>query len=131
MEQFQEAMISVCLALIPVITTYIIALIRKKTAEINTNINNAEVTKYTNLLENTVENVVKTISETYTKALKADGKFDTAAANEAFDMAVKNTLNVIGESGLEILKTAYGDVDELIRNLIEKNVASQKVNSNS
>jgi ribosomal protein L22 len=119
-------MVTVVLTLIPVVVGYLVALLRKKTAEINANINNAEVTKYTNILESTVENVVHTIAETFTKEIKAKGAFDTATANEAFDMAMKNTLNVIGENGLTILKEVYGDVDELIRNLIEKNVAKMK-----
>lgn len=126
MNQFQDVMISVCLVLIPVISSYLVALLRKKTAELNTKICNEEVNKYMCLLEKTVENVVETIAETYTKELKAKGNFDTATANEAFDMAMKNTVNVLGENGLIILKQAYGDVDELIRNLIEKNVAKMK-----
>lgn len=126
MNQFQDVMISVCLVLIPVISSYLVALLRKKTAELNTKICNEEVNKYTCLLEKTVENVVETIAETYIKELKAKGSFDTARANEAFDMAMKNIVNVLGENGLIILKQAYGDVDELIRNLIEKNVAKMK-----
>lgn len=126
MNQFQDVMTNVCLTLIPVVVGYIIAFLRKKTAELNTKICNEEVNKYTCLLEKTVENVVETIAETYTKELKAKGSFDTATANEAFDMAMKNTVNVLGENGLIILKQAYGDVDELIRNLIEKNVAKIK-----
>lgn len=126
MEQYQSVIINIVLTLIPVIVAYMIALLKKKTAEINSNINNAEITKYINLLEVTVENVVKTVSETYTKQLKQANKFDETTANEAFEMAKNNTLNVLGENGLIILKTAYGDVDELIKNLIEKNVAKQK-----
>lgn len=126
MEQYQDLLVNVCYTLIPILAAFIATWLKKKTTLINEQMKNDTAKKYINILERTVENSVIMIGETYVKSLKAFGKFDVSTANIAYDECYKNVVNILGETGVTTLNEVYADLDLVIKNLIEKNVAWNK-----
>lgn len=125
-EQVQEIIINAVLLLVPVLVSYLIAFIKKKTDELQNKINKDEVNKYIDILESTVLNVVTCVEQTFVKQIKEKGEFNKEFAEEAFEEAKKSILNILGTSGVEVLQTAYGDIDELLKALIESAVKKIK-----
>lgn len=125
-EQVQEIIINAILLLVPVLVGYLVAFIKKKTDELQNKINKDEVYKYIDILESTVINVVTTIQETFVQTLKDKGEFSEQFAVEAYEKARTDILNILGTSGVEVLQTAYGDLDILLKSLIESAVKKIK-----
>ncbi len=126
MEQYQELLVNVCITLIPVLATFIATWLSKKTQQIKEQIKNDTAYKYIDLLERTVQDSVAMFSETVVKKLKESGDFDNATGIAIFDECRENVLNILGETGVTVLNEVYADLDLVIKNLIEKNVAKQK-----
>ena len=125
-EQVQEIIINAVLLLVPVLVGYLVTFIKKKTEELQNKINKDEVNKYIDILESTVVNVVTCVQETFVKTLKEKGEFNEEFAKEAYETARTNILNILGTSGVEVLQTAYGDLDILLKSLIEAAVKKIK-----
>ena len=125
-EQIQEIIINAILLLVPVLVGYLATFIKKKTEELQNKINKDEVNKYIGILESTVVNVVTCVQETFVKTLKEKGEFNEEFAKEAYETAKTDILNILGEAGVTTLQTAYGDIDILLKALIEAAVKKIK-----
>jgi len=125
-EQVQEIIINAILLLVPVLVGYLVAFIKKKTDELQNKINKDEVYKYIDILESTVVNVVTCVQETFVQTLKDKGEFNEEFAKEAYVTAKTDILNILGEAGVTTLQTAYGDIDILLKALIEAAVKKIK-----
>lgn len=125
-EQIQEIIINAILLLVPVLVGYLATFIKKKTDELQNKINKDEVNKYIDILESTVVNVVTCVQETFVQTLKNKGEFNEEFAIEAYEKAKTDILNILGEAGVATLQTAYGDIDVLLKVLIEAAVKKIK-----
>ena len=125
-EQIQEIIINAILLLVPVLVGYLATFIKKKTDELQNKINKDEVNKYIDILESTVVNVVTCVQETFVQTLKNKGEFNEEFAIEAYEKAKTDILNILGEAGVTTLQTAYGDIDVLLKVLIEAAVKKIK-----
>lgn len=125
-EQVQEIIINAVLLLVPVLVGYLVTFIKKKTEELQNKINKDEVNKYIGILESTVVNVVTCVQETFVQTLKDKGEFNEEFAKEAYVTAKTDILNILGEAGVTTLQTAYGDIDILLKVLIEAAVKKIK-----
>lgn len=125
-EQIQEVIINAALLLIPVLVSYLIAFMKKKTDELQNKINKEEVNKYIDILGSTVVNVVTSVQETFVQALKDKGEFNEDFALEAYEMARVDILNILGEAGVTTIQSAFGDIDTLLKSLIETAVKKIK-----
>ena len=125
-EQVQEIIINAVLLLVPVLVGYLVTFIKKKTEELQNKINKDEVNKYIDILESTVVNVVTCVQETFVQTLKDKGEFNEEFAKEAYVTAKTDILNILVEAGVTTLQTAYGDIDILLKALIEAAVKKIK-----
>jgi hypothetical protein len=123
---YQKIVTDIILTLIPIIVTFLITLIRKKTAEIESKINNKEVEKYLGILEKAVESSVINISSTYVDALKKNNSFGEDEAKIAMELATNKVISILGTSGYEVLSEVHGDINQLVESLIEKYVVWNK-----
>ncbi len=112
--------------LLGVLTTYAVALIRKKTDEIKQTTDNELYKKYLSMLEETVINCVIATNQTYVETLKKEGKFDMAAQKEAFERTYKAVLAILAKDAQLYLSAALGDLDKYISELIEAAVNQNK-----
>ena len=105
--------------ILPVISTFIIVLLKKKTSEISQNIKNDEIKKYINIAEDAVYTAVTAVTQTYVMTLKKENAFTEEAQEEAFETAKAKSLLIMGQSAQEALELVYGDLNEWLNNKIE------------
>ncbi len=113
--------------LIPVVSAYIIAFLKKKTKELENSINSKVLNKYIDTAENAISTAVTSVAQTYTDSLKKkNGMLNPDEQKAAFEMAKLKTVRIIGDAGLEALKSAYSDIDTWLDNRIEYYVSQNK-----
>lgn len=116
----------VLIPILPVITAYIVALLRKKISEIDSKIKDDTLKKYLNIAETLIENSVIVVSQTFVDELKKKNIFDKAAQSEAFEMAKQKILSALSESVKLALSEVYGDLEKYVDSRIEYYVRRNK-----
>ena len=112
--------------LLGVLTTYLVMLIRKKTAEIVGNDADAKTKKYVQMLSDTITNCVIATNQTYVDTLKDKNAFDEEAQKVAFEKTYQAIVKTLNEEAYKYLQNVYGDLDEYIKTRIESEVKMQK-----
>ena len=108
--------------LLAIAVACLVAYIKSKTDELNEKHNNELLTKYTNMLSQTVIDCVITTNQTYVEALKGQNKFDEEAQKKAFEMTYNSVLTILNEDAKEYLASIYGDLGAYLTTLIEAEV---------
>lgn len=109
----------ILIPVLPIITVYVVALLRKKTADIEAKISSDTAKKYISIAENTIETCVTAVSQTYVETLKKDGTFDSAAQAEAFEMCKQRILSILSDEVKSSLSNLQGDINAYIDSKIE------------
>lgn len=112
--------------LLGIITAYIVAFIRAKTAELKTTNSNEILVKYLDMLSTTVIECVIATNQTYVNALKGQNAFDEAAQKVAFQKTYDAVIAVLSDDAKEYLTHVYGDLTVFITNMIEAEVNRNK-----
>lgn len=113
--------------LLGILVTCLVVFIKSKTKELNERHDVELLTKYTNMLSQTVIDCVIATNQTYVEALKGQNKFDAEAQKKAFEMTYQSVLQVLSEDAKDYLSNVYGDISVLLTNLIEAEVSRNKV----
>lgn len=118
---------NVCLVpILAVVSGYIIALVKKKTFEINENITDEKLQSYIYMLGETISNCVIATNQTYVSALKDKNMFDEEAQKEAFRMTYEAVNSILTDEARKYLALAYKDLDSYITEKIESKVNTLK-----
>lgn len=120
MQQIVSACVPVLCLLITAGGGYLVALVRKRTAQIAKELDNATAAKYMNMAADAVAQAVTYTAQTFTDALKAEGKFTKEKQLEAFNKDKDKTLEILGETAVEALGEIYGDFDTWLETKIEQ-----------
>lgn len=112
--------------LLGIVTFYIVQFIKTKTEELNANNSNEVLSKYVEMLSNTICECVIATNQTYVDSLKAQGKFDAEAQKKAFEMTYNSVINILTEDAKVYLTSVYGDLNTYITNMIEAEVNKNK-----
>lgn len=113
--------------LLGVLTTFFMKWVNAKSAEIQANINDATLKKYMEMLTSTITDCVIATNQTYVESLKAQGKFDAAAQQRAFELTSKAVMEILSEDAKIYLASAVGDLNAYITKKIEAEVNINKV----
>ena len=113
--------------LLGMLTTFFIKWVNAKSAEIQANINDATLKKYMEMLTSTITDCVIATNQTYVESLKAQGKFDAAAQQRAFELTSKAVMEILSEEAKIYLASAVGDLNAYITKKIEAEVNINKV----
>ena len=113
--------------LLGMLTTFFIKWVNAKSAEIQANINDATLKKYMEMLTSTITDCVIATNQTYVESLKAQGKFDAAAQQRAFELTSKAVMKILSEEAKIYLASAVGDLNAYITKKIEAEVNINKV----
>ena len=113
--------------LLGVLTTFFMKQVNAKSAEIQANINDATLKKYMEMLTSTITDCVIATNQTYVESLKAQGKFDAAAQQRAFELTSKAVMEILSEEAKIYLPSAVGDLNAYITKKIEAEVNINKV----
>ena len=116
------AFIDMLVLVLTALCGYLLTYINKKKQALQQDINNELVTKYTDLIEQTIIDCVTATNQTYVEALKKEGAFTKEAQREAFSRTLNNVMSILTEDCYEYLTTITSDVDKYIANKIEAEV---------
>ena len=112
--------------LLGVLTTFFVKWVNAKSAEIQTNIDDATLRKYMGMLTETIADCVVATNQTFVETLKAQGKFDEEAQKEAFRQTSMAVIQILSEDAKEYLSYAVGDLETYITKKIEAEVNLNK-----
>lgn len=112
--------------LLGILTAYIVKLIQKKNAEIDSAIDEVIVQKYVDMLSNTIKECVVSTNQTYVDALKNQNAFTKEAQEKAFELTYQKVMNILTEDAKKCLTEAYGDLGIYITTKIESEVSFNK-----
>ena len=117
--QIATACVSVLCLLITAGGAYIVALLRKKTAQLQQELDNQTASKYMNMACDAVAQAVAYTAQTYVDALKSEGAFTKERQLEAFNATKDMVLRILGDTAVIALHEIYGDFDEWLDTKIE------------
>lgn len=112
--------------LLGVLTAFFVKWVNTKSAEIKTNVNDATLSKYMDMLTQTISDCVIATNQTYVESLKAQGKFDLNAQKEAFNLTKDAVMTILSAEAQVYLSTAVGDLNAYITKKIEAEVNLNK-----
>ena len=127
MQEFlKELFFAVITAAVPVLTAYIVVLIRKVGENAAANTESIQAKTYITEATEAIAAAVAATNQTYVDALKNAGKFDAEAQKEAAQKALAACLTSISPAAQEFIERAYGDIREYLTTRIEAEVRKQK-----
>lgn len=112
--------------LLGVLTAFFVKWVNAKSAEIQSNIDDATLRKYMDMLTQTISDCVIATNQTYVDALKQQGKFDLEAQKVAFELTSNAVLEILSAEAQEYLSNAVGDLNSYITKKIEAEVNYNK-----
>ncbi len=116
-------------AILPVVATYTVNLIKTKIKESNVIANVTQNENISKIIENAFSDVMDAvlyINQIYVDALKSNGKFDKDAQKNAFNRAYTESLNMISEESKKVIEQTYGSFDKWLKLKIETSVNMAK-----
>ena len=127
MQEFlKELFFAVITAAVPVLTAYIVVLIRKVGENAAANTESIQAKTYITEATEAIAAAVAATNQTYVDALKNAGKFDAEAQEEFAKKALTACLQSISPAAQGFIESAYGDIREYLMTRIEAEVRSQK-----
>lgn len=128
LQQIANACVPVLCLLITAGGAYLVALIRKKTAQIQQQVDNDTADKYIGMACDAVAQAVTYTTQTFVDALKSEDAFTKDKQLEAFNMTKDMALQILGETAVSALQEFYGDFDAWIDTKIEQLCRENKTN---
>ncbi len=126
----QEIFFTCLLPLIGILCAYGISFLRKKTSEIQTQVDDETFTKYSNMLVDLIETCVITTNQTYVNTLKKQGGFGEEEQKIAFQKTYEAVRSLMTVEMGEVLSEVYKDLDFYIKQKIEETVNVVKFTQN-
>lgn len=100
--------------------TYVVAIIKRRTEQIESALANDILSKYADLASEAVVQAVMYVAQTFVDALKSQNAFTKERQLEAFEMAKRKVYEILGDVVIDSLKELYGDMDMWIATKIEQ-----------
>lgn len=126
-EFLQELLYLVATGILPVLTVYIVTLLKVKIKEQSTTLENEQLGKYIDSAVDVIETVVIEVNQTFVNSLKLSGSFTEEAAIEAKNLAVEKCKELISEKSKEAIIEIYNDYEKYLNTKIEELVNKNKL----
>ena len=126
-QMLQEIFFTVLIPLVGILCTYGIAFLKKKTHEIQVQVNSELFTKYSEMLIGLVETCVIATNQTYVDELKAQGRFGPEEHDIAYHKTFDAVKALMTEEMQKVLGEVYRDIDFYISQLIQEQVNTAKL----
>lgn len=120
LQQIANACVPIFCLLITAGGLYLVALLRKKTAQLQQGLDNDTASKYIDMACEAVAQAVTYTAQTFVDTLKAENAFTKDKQLEAFNKAKDKTLKILGDTAVEALNEIYGDFDAWLNTKIEQ-----------
>lgn len=115
--------------IMPVVATCAVNLIKAKIRESNVIANATKNEDLSKIVEGALSDVMDAVlyvNQVYTDSLKASGKFDKEAQEQAFNRAYTEAMNMISDEAKKIIEQLYGSFDKWLQLKIESSVNMAK-----
>lgn len=120
LQQIANACVPVLCLLITAGGAYLVALLRKKTAQVQQELDSDTAAKYMDMACDAVAQAVTHTAQTFVDALKSDGAFTKEKQEEAFEKSKSKALKILGDTVVAALNEIYGDFDLWLDTKIEQ-----------
>lgn len=120
MQQIVSACVPVLCLLITAGGAYLVALLRRETAQLQQELDNNTASKYMTMACDAVAQAVTYTAQTFVDTLKAEGAFTKEKQLEAFKKAKDKALEILGDTAVAALGEIYGDFDVWLETKIEQ-----------
>ena len=120
MQQIVSACVPVLCLLITAGGAYLVALLRRETAQLQQELDNNTASKYMTMACDAVAQAVTYTAQTFVDTLKAEGAFTKEKQLEAFEKAKNKALEILGDTAVAALGEIYGDFDVWLETKIEQ-----------
>lgn len=118
--QIVNALVPILCLIITAGGGYLVALIKRQTAQVEKQINNETVAKYIDMAVSAVEQAVASTSQNFVDALKSSGGFTKEKQEEAFQRSRDKVYRILGDTAVDMLNEIYGDFDVWLETRIEQ-----------
>lgn len=113
-------------ALFTALCGFAINYLKKRSAQIKDEADNALVTKYADMVTDTITNCVIAVNQTYVDALKKQDAFTKEAQEEAFKMCYNNIVGLLSTDVQKYIIETFGDLEIYLTTRIESLVNTSK-----
>ena len=113
-------------ALLTALCGFAINYLKKRSAQIKDEADNALVTKYADMITETITNCVIAVNQTYVEALKKKNAFTKEAQEEAFKMCYNNVIGLLSADVQKYIVETFGDLEIYLTTRIESLVNTSK-----
>lgn len=124
MSETMQQIVSACVPVLCLLITagggYLVALLRRETAQLQQELNNNTASKYMTMACDAVAQAVTYTAQTFVDTLKAEGAFTKEKQLEAFEKAKNKALEILGDTAVAALGQIYGDFDVWLNTKIEQ-----------
>lgn len=128
-EMINDILYVVLTAILPIVTTYIVKLVKAKIKE-STAIEEATKNEdMSNLIKDALSDVMDAVlyvNQIYTDSLKTKNEFTEEAQKEAFNLAYTEAMNLISDGAKKAIAEMYGSFDKWLALKIEASVNMAK-----
>jgi len=121
------ALQTVLTAVIPVITAYIITLIKTKMDYLRIAADNEIYVKNMDIIEAAIITAVAYTAQIFVDRLKAENKWTVQEHEEAFEMAKTRTIELLNPELKEYITNTYGNLHTYLNSEIEAEVNHRKI----
>ena len=124
MSETMQQIVSACVPVLCLLITagggYLVALLRRETAQLQQELDNNTASKYMTMACDAVAQAVTYTAQTFVDTLKAEGAFTKEKQLEAFKKAKDKALEILGDTAVAALGEIYGDFDVWLETKIEQ-----------
>lgn len=128
-EMINQILYTVLTGIVPVIVIFLVRLIDSKIKESNIIADTAKNENLSKIVEGALSDVLDAVlyvNQVYTDSLKASGKFDKTAQEEAFNRSYVTAMNMISDEAKKVIGQLYGSFDNWLKLKIESSVNMAK-----
>ena len=128
-EMLNYVLYVVLTVIIPVVAKYAVDLIKTKIKESNIIADATKNEDLSKIVEGALSDVMDAVlyvNQVYTDSLKASGRFDKEAQEEAFNRAYVEAMNMISDEAKKVIEQLYGSFDKWLKLKIESSVNMAK-----
>ena len=125
-QELQTTLIQLLIAILPILTTFIVRLLNLKSNEIKELTKNSKLDKYVDYAADIIKKSVIAVNQIFVDKLKEQNGFTPEKQKEAFELAKKKILSMLNEDAKKALTMIYGDLNTFLDSQIEATVNSLK-----
>lgn len=125
-QELQTTLIQLLIAILPILTAFIVRLLNLKSNEIKELTKNSKLDKYVDYAADIIKKSVIAVNQTFVEKLKEQNAFTPEKQKEAFELAKKKILSMLNEDAKKILAAIYGDLNTFLDSQIEATVNNLK-----